>query len=872
MKSNYKLLFIIVLFSLIGISAVNAQTEGDYKSVQSGNWSTLTTWLRWDSYSVSWVTPTAAQGYPGQFYNVEGTVTILSEHAVTLDVNLPFDPVSSPYISTLVINGEMNFDSNKALNALEVDLYGGRIVWPHTAILALSANSIMFMDDSGGLVALPCNATQRLNLGIQGYAACEGYGKPQDIEHNSFLFDEVNSMNGSFYPIITSDAPVCLGGVINLFGTNSKEDDNKVTYLWSIKDASNNTVTITNPALKNISVSLPVGTYKVTLTVTYEYKQNKYYSNSKTIFVEVLNCDNWVGSADNIVSGSNRGTDWAIGSNWKSGFVPVEKANIGFDPNAVNHLQLDADHEINNLVNKTTKNLIIPPAKTLTANGALNIGSNPDKIQIQAAANTVNGSLILTDSILYYNSHSYKNKPVYATVQMWTKATRVDPPVSWYDDVTKQWYTNYYRWQYFGIPVQFINASPVFDGSWVYEYDETRNPDVYYGKWRPLTNSDMLAAFKGYEITQNEPKLITYQGLLVTGNQLLTLKKTTTGGTTNLYYGAGNNIFGNSFTAAIDVSKIVFGSGVQHTVYLYNTGSLADWGLNGQTMPTSGGSGLEGSYYAIPQHTSFVLGEEIPPMQGFMLITETDSAMVTIPYKHIVKPTTIQRAKRAEKTEKFSYMSVDVTGLSGHDRVWLFSQPGTSRGFDNGWDGPKIIASAGLNLYADEETGDYQVNTTDDLNGRVLALRAGVGTEYTLIINKRNLLGYETLYLTDLVTGIETDLSTADSISYSFTAANTESFDKRFMLSRISKVFTGNEDVDKATVKIYGVEKTIRIQNSGNEIGTVQLFDVTGKQIYSGIYQANTTTEIKTGLQPGVYLVNVKSAGISQHKTVLIHP
>lgn len=43
--------------------------------------------------------------------------------------------------------------------------------------------------------------------------------------------------------------------------------------------------------------------------------------------------------------------------------------------------------------------------------------------------------------------------------------------------------------------------------------------------------------------------------------------------------GSGYNIFGNSFTAAIDISKIQFpASGVDSTVYLYNTGSLADWG------------------------------------------------------------------------------------------------------------------------------------------------------------------------------------------------------------------------------------------------------------------------------------------------------
>ena len=865
MKSNLKLLFITILFLLIGISAVNAQTEGDYKSVQSGNWSTLTIWVRWDSSSLSWKTPTLVQGYPGQYSNVDGTVTIQSGNTVTLDVNLPFDPISSPYISTLVINGEMNFDSNKTLNVLEVDLFGGKIVWPQKAILALSANSIVFMDDSGGLVAEPCDATQRLNLGIQGYAACKGYGKPQDIDHNSFLFEEVNTMNGSFYPIITSDAPVCSGSVINLNGTNSKGNDVNVTYYWSIKDTSNNLMTITNPTSKNISVSLPVGIYAVTLKVTYEYKQNKYYPNSKTIFIEVLNCENWVGSADNVVSGYNRGTDWAIDTNWKSKKVPDKNANIGFDPLALNHLQLDADHEINNLVNKTTKNLIIPPTKTLTANGILNTGSNPDKIQIQAAANAVNGSLILTDSISYFNSHSYKNKTVYATVQMYSKAFLPSGNTR-------------YKWQYLGIPVKVItNQNTAFAG--VYKIRSWDEPTY---SWVEVSDFTMLTPFDGFEIAQNTGLLYTIQGQLVTESKsILDLSKKSASNDD------GYHLFANPYTAAIPLSSetdnLTMGGGMDNIVYLFNTGSHQDWvdmgGLNQQNMTNQ--AATPGQYVAVPLYTGGqgipALPSEIPSMQGFFVrVNNTDKANIsfTYPGKKNTKPLLV---KRSTEVNSLPYITLTVNGTDGSDIVWVFSEETTTPNFDCGWDGYKWEGSVGLpQMFVSSDAGNLQVCTSNDITNTYVAFKAGNGDgNYTLTINIRDMdINYPDLILIDLKLNKTITLN-QPLITYNFTADNTSAAENRFLLTEKrnrKRIITVNQESRNAFLTIYSVDKTIRIQNSGNENGTVQLFDFTGKQIYTGIYQANTTTEIKTGLQPGVYLVNVKSAGMNQHKKVLIRP
>jgi hypothetical protein len=69
-----------------GIVTANPPT-GDYRSVASGNWSTLDTWQRFNG--TAWVTPTTAvtQGYPGQYANVN-RVFIGDNTTVTADVSI----------------------------------------------------------------------------------------------------------------------------------------------------------------------------------------------------------------------------------------------------------------------------------------------------------------------------------------------------------------------------------------------------------------------------------------------------------------------------------------------------------------------------------------------------------------------------------------------------------------------------------------------------------------------------------------------------------------------------------------------------------------------------------------------------------------
>ena len=99
------IVFIAVLLILTGFSQLAlGQTVGDYRSAAATGWSTLSTWQRCNSLSPAvWATPTAGQGYPGQF---AGTGQVTIQNNVILQVN----PASS--IGALVIQANLTPDNN----------------------------------------------------------------------------------------------------------------------------------------------------------------------------------------------------------------------------------------------------------------------------------------------------------------------------------------------------------------------------------------------------------------------------------------------------------------------------------------------------------------------------------------------------------------------------------------------------------------------------------------------------------------------------------------------------------------------------------------------------------------------------------------
>ncbi len=108
---------------LIGTgNTVFGQTTGDYRSNQTGDWGTLSTWQRYSG--TKWQTPTTGQGYPGENAS-PALITVRNNHIVTLNVS-PTNSIGSIDIpngnkdswitfsgsNSLVVSGEITLDSN----------------------------------------------------------------------------------------------------------------------------------------------------------------------------------------------------------------------------------------------------------------------------------------------------------------------------------------------------------------------------------------------------------------------------------------------------------------------------------------------------------------------------------------------------------------------------------------------------------------------------------------------------------------------------------------------------------------------------------------------------------------------------------------
>ena len=544
----------------------------------------------------------------------------------------------------------------------------------------------------------------------------------------------------------------------------------------------------------------------------------------------------WTSDVPNFWTGSTN-TNWGTTSNWIANVVPSSGANIQFANPATNDLQLDADRTIGNLTNMSSKKVIIPPGICLTVNGTITTNNDPNQIYIQSASSGAGGSLI------FHNSYG---SPVQATVEMYSLA-------SW--NLTNG-VGGKYKWQFFGIPVRTIaTASPTFDGAYVREMHENDNP----AHWFQLNNSSGLTSFHGYEITQSGGTTYVFQGVLENSDYLVTEPFTSVASY------PGETLIGNSYTAAIDIKKIVFGTQMFATVYLYNTGTENDWTANGK-IPVDSTNTLPGQYTAVPFALAGTgtLPGQIPSMQAFLVRSKmsSGSATVSIPYSTattVVKNTTLQRApSKNNKVDSIPvWTQIDVKGSQFSDRMWIFTEANCTHSYDNGYDGEKFIGSyVSPQIYAIETDGIYQVNSVDDMNNTYLGFQPGEDSLYSLTFTHYNLESkYNNVYLVDSIAHTTTDI-TASGSTYSFTSLPTDTLIKRFKIvtntlltTKLNSVYSGN-----AALNVFSSKQTVFVDNKSDANGTLQIYDVAGRMILKFQFSARNVTSCQTSLPQGSYV------------------
>ncbi|HKJ06113.1 MAG TPA: hypothetical protein VJ970_01465, partial [Flavobacteriaceae bacterium] len=250
------------MLCLFAFQTISSQQTGDYKSVQSGDWTNLSTWNVYNG--TSWV---AATSYPGQnsgTYNV----TVSYGNTVTISNNL-----STSTFNRLDVNGVLNLDSTNSqhditLQTLELNIHGGDLVYTGVKIkVSLPSGGVITIDNNGS-VSGSCTNNNEIYIGETKYATCVGSGS------NVYTFGDVETNGGNVNTEITTPSNVSttlcassLNTPINLVGGYSGTETN-VSYEWYSLDPNDNRTLISSGTLA-FSSSTTSTTFTPTISGEY---------------------------------------------------------------------------------------------------------------------------------------------------------------------------------------------------------------------------------------------------------------------------------------------------------------------------------------------------------------------------------------------------------------------------------------------------------------------------------------------------------------------------------------------------------------------------------------------------------------------------
>ena len=415
-------------------------------------------------------------------------------------------------------------------------------------------------------------------------------------------------------------------------------------------------------------------------------------------------------------------------------------------------------------------------------------------------------------------------------------------------------------WQYMGAPGNNATFKNLDNQTLIYHWDETKG-------WVEQSHSLLspIPTWQGYALTQsiqpNQTYHITAQAMQ--GSQTINLTRTEEGM-------KGDNLFVNSFTAPIDITKIdpttdVKGDWDYQTFYLFNTGSWNDWqGVNPDHKHYDASS--PGHYYTIPILSAQHLDNAqtvIPPMQGVYVHTEAP-ATITLDYsKHVWNGTPDNTPMRAPQKQSPDFQRVRIqvsSDNSGADRMYIIQESSTTRGYDNGYDGKNINAKGQVNIYTNEPFGKMEVSCANNIDSMYIGLRTGNDTHYTLTFGA--LVG-DSLYLQDLEN--DSIIQMIEGEQYHFTATPNSVNNNRFQLLLHPRLTPNSATTDPEVngdnlAKIWSVGKTVHIANApANSVAS--LYTVSGHLVLSTPI-ANTPSPITIDvsyLPEGVYIIRLNN-------------
>ena len=630
--------------------------------------------------------------------------------------------------------------------------------------------------------------------------------------------------------------------------------DNRPLYT---RDANSNEelidLPITYEVINSDSAYFENGMFFILNTDTINIKASSP-GNNKYLAVDSIYQIIIQGIPPTFVGNTAEGADslWTTRTNWVNEIMPTGDiaANIV------------APVQINTEINVQGVRVAESGSIHITSTGGLTVGEGG----IQTV--TTDGSAIVIDN-LHSGAGFFRVSPNYAgelpriTMRYQTKST-LDSGAN--KDAT---------WQYNGAPGE--DASVYVDyNTWLYRLDESQADWVLM----PQLNNHTLDPFQGYALTQyGQP---TYEW-----NAQMTNRNCTIPLTYHFDGRKGQNLIANSYTAPIDVTQMlpkdfqmIDGQNeyydITQTLYLYNSGSWKDWHTHdslGTGISSDGDNTTPGQYYAIPvlAVAKGYIPEKptIAPMQGIYVRVrakktggDTHVGNIIFDYDRIVmgEGHNMHRPMRAPKksditsipSENFRRLRIVATSEhSGADRLYIIQDDINTRNYDNGYDAPNQATQGIVNIYTYESGGKMEVSCANNIDSTYIGFMAGEDRTYTLHFN--TIVG-ETLCLQDLTTGEKINI--VEGGTYTFEAEPQSTNNQRFLLLAPQGIKSDIDEID--SVNIWYSNRTLYITNAADN-STLQLYDVSGHQIFSTTIHRTPYTIDLTHLTEGVYMARVNN-------------
>lgn len=724
--------------------------------------------------------------------------------------------------------------------------------------LTLGDGSSMTINPGGSLIGGSCNASERIYIGTNLLASCNG-GAGAD-----FSFYDLMNFGGT--GSLTSNSPVCTGNPLNLFATPPPNG----TYTYSFLGSGLPGGGTTYSATPSYSLTAPAtaGSY------IYQVKMKSSLPGNPTIIAEItVVVNSGLATATPVTTLSQPTCTLATGT------ITITSPTGSGMTYSINGLTYTNTSGIfsgvaSGTYSVTAKNAsgCISPALSVTINGqptntwngaSWSTGFPPTNSEIAVFAGTYSSSGDITACSLHINSGVAVTMNSGHTLSIVNAVTVVGGGSITFEDGASLLQTNdasintgnitykrkttaltEYDYTYWSSPVTAATLSQVATNSLFYSYDASANA------WVDETGATLMTPGIGY--IGRAPDYLTYSPTQI-------VETTFTGVPNNGVINVpiiktalpSYNLIGNPYPSAVDIDVFITANtavmtgtayfwthGTPITAYQYTINDYAKYNL----------TGMVGTGTAAPSGGVVPTGK-VAAAQGFFIEANTGLANGTY------SATFTNAARIAGNNSQFfrnSQASSKITtiseGLERH-RIWLsinsadgdYNQmligyvQGATNDLDAVFDSKAVQTGNPVTIYTKVGTHNLAIQgkSLPFLEADTLPIAYTTTVNGQLSINLDNFDGVfngQEIYLWDKLTNKLHNLRTA---AYTFvTTAGT--FENRFELRFTNEVFGVNSPLlTENDIKILSANNQLEILSPATPIVQVEVFDVLGKLLFS---------------------------------------